>query len=58
MLRFINSANVTLTPGGLDNGHQSGVVGITDQRILQNGKRLRGVQEEQERAQNTALQHA
>ena len=33
------------------------VIGITDQLIPQNGKKLRGVQEEQQRAQNTSLRH-
>ena len=33
--------------GGWYNSYQSGVIGITDQLILQNGKKLRGVQEEQ-----------
>ena len=32
---------------GWHNSHQSGVIGITDQIIFQNGKKLRGVQEEQ-----------
>ena len=32
---------------GWHNSHQSGVIGITDQLILQNGKKLRCVQEVQ-----------
>ena len=32
---------------GWHNSYQSGVIGITDHLILQNGKRLQGVQEEQ-----------
>ena len=32
---------------GWPNSHQSGVISITDQLILQNGKKLRSVQEEQ-----------
>ena len=31
---------------GWNNSHQSGVIGITDQLIFLNGKRLRSVQEE------------
>ena len=40
---------------GWHNSYHSGVIGITDQIILQNGKNLRCIQEEQYRAQNTAL---
>ena len=32
---------------GWHNSHQSGVISITDQLIIQNGKKLRRVQEEQ-----------
>ena len=42
------SATVILTHG--DDSYQSGVIGIIDQLILQNGKTLKGVQEEQKRA--------
>ena len=35
---------VTLTPGGWHRSHQSGIIGITDQLIIQKRKQLRGVQ--------------
>ena len=41
--RFDDSATVTLTHG---NG-TTAIIGITNQLILKNGKKLRGVQEEQ-----------
>ena len=42
-LCFRDSATVTLTPGDGTKAHQSGVIGIANQFILQNGKKLRGV---------------
>ena len=43
---------------GWHNSHQSGVVSIMNKLILQNGKKFRGVQKEQQRAQNTSLRHS
>ena len=43
---------------GWHNGHQSGVVSRTNKLIVQNGKKFRGVQKEQQRTQNTALRHS
>ena len=43
---------------GWHNSYQSGVIGITDQLILQNGKKLWGVKEEQQWVQNTSLRHS
>ena len=45
--RFMNSATATLTLSDGHNSFQSAVMAITDQLILQNGKKLRGVKEEQ-----------
>ena len=42
--RLRHSATVTLTPG---DGTQLSIIGITDQRMLQNIKNLLGIQEEQ-----------
>ena len=39
------------------NSHQSDVISITDQLVFQNGKDLQSLQEEQQWAQNTALQY-
>ena len=38
------------SPWGWHNSHQSGIVSITNKLILQNGKKFRGVQKEQQRA--------
>ena len=43
---------------GRHNSHESGDVSITNKLILQNGKKFRGVQKEQQRVQNTALRHS
>ena len=40
---------------GWQNSYQSGVIGITDQLIFQNGKKPWGVREEQQRAKDTML---
>ena len=46
--RIRDSTTATLTPSwGWHNSHQSGVTSITDQLILQNGKKLRSVPKEQ-----------
>ena len=42
-----DSATVTLVTGGGTTNNKSEVIGIIDQLILQNGKKLRGVQEVQ-----------
>ena len=51
------SATVTLPPGD-GTPAVSGVIGITNQLILQNAKKLRDEQEERQRDQNTALRHS
>ena len=46
--RIKDSATVTLTPGdGWHNSYQCRVISITDQLILENGKKLQNVQKEQ-----------
>ena len=55
--RFINSNSNSFTRGW-HNSYQSGVVSITVKLVFHCREKLRGVQEEQLRTQNTSLRHS
>ena len=50
--------NCNSIPLGWQNSCQSGVIGITDNLILQYGKKLRGEWEDQKRQQTTVVWHS